>query len=162
MNQLTKTGKVNLIECMDRICISAYKPTYNNCIDSVITCPNELLKENNTLVGYDILDYMTLSGKSEIYTFKNKDVEKIDQFKGCRWITLHYMEKGTYFNFKGRRYYLKDFTRCDSPWGSHIEGVDALQNNDYYNPIAIKLNDTGEAVKAAYYKLEVKQCIQDQ
>lgn len=61
-------------------------------------------------------------------------------------LKLYYaMEKGAYFNYKNKRYYINDFIRIhqntwfnDSNYPGFIHG---MQQNEYYKPLFIELLD---------------------
>ncbi len=68
-----------------------------------------------------------------------------------RWIKIHYTQNGKpFFYHKGKRISMKFVVRTHhNPWigdvfPDYIHGYYAL---DYFNPLFVQINGTGEAVK---------------
>ena len=65
-------------------------------------------------------------------------------FKGKKWIQIQYSSKGAFFRFANRRYYLHNCLRANS---EYFDGYISIGG---YNGLLIKLNPTGECLKALY------------
>lgn len=74
------------------------------------------------------------------------------------WIAIEYVEDEhdenrdfePSFWFENRRYFLNDFVRChNNPFigcADFPEYIHAYEANEYYNPLFIELDDSGECV----------------
>ena len=73
--------------------------------------------------------------------------------KVSRWIKICSTANGKpYFRHNGKRYYLDNFVRKDSPWSGFAKGVlpeyiHGFDATEYYKPYFIEISKDGEAVR---------------
>lgn len=68
-----------------------------------------------------------------------------------RWLKIYYtVDDKPYFNYHGRRIHMDAIVRThNNPWVSDIypEYIHGFEADEYYDPLYIRVNDDGTAVK---------------